>query len=71
MELMQSYEDNSHLQYNCRKDGKYIIIKEIRPKYSKAIIDQIDDAFANHFGFSEQEKDFSKKFDLNFRVKEN
>ena len=27
MELMQSYEDNSHLQYNCRKDGKYIIIK--------------------------------------------
>jgi hypothetical protein len=69
-ELMQSYEDTSHIQPNTRKDGKYIVIKEIRPKYSKSIIDQIDDLFAGHFGFNEAEKGFIRNFDLKFRIEE-
>jgi hypothetical protein len=33
LELMQSYEDNSNIKLNTRKDGKYCIrIKEIIPK---------------------------------------
>jgi|GEM_PF-755330 hypothetical protein len=69
--LMQSYNDNSHIQPNTRKDGEYyIVIKEIKPKYSKTIIDQIDDIFAEYFGFAEKEKEFIKTFDIKFRIEE-
>jgi hypothetical protein len=71
IELMQSYEKNSHIQPNARKGGEYcIIIKEIKPKYSKSIIDQIDDIFAEYFGFTEKEKEFIKTFDMKFRIEE-
>ena len=70
-ELMQSYEDNSRIKINVRQDGKYCIrIKEIIPKKSKGIIDQLDDIFAEYFGFTEKEKEFIKSFDLKFRVEE-
>ena len=71
IELMQSYEKTAHIQPNTRKDGKYcIVIKEIKPKYSKSIIDKIDDIFAEYFGFTEKEKEFIKTFDMKFRIEE-
>ena len=70
-ELMQSYEDKSDIKLNTRKGGKYcIVIKEIKPKRSKPIIDQIDDIFAEYFEFSEKEKEFIKNFDMKFRIDE-
>jgi type I restriction-modification system DNA methylase subunit len=69
--LMQSYDDNSNVKMNTRSDGKYCIrIKEILPKRSKNIIDQIDDIFAEYFEFTRKEKDFIKNFDLEFRIEE-
>jgi len=68
---MQSYDDHSHIQPNTRKGGEYcIVIKEIKPKYSKSIIDQIDDIFAEYYGFTEKEKEFIKTFDMKFRIEE-
>jgi type I restriction-modification system DNA methylase subunit len=70
-DLMQSYFDNSNIKLNTRDDGKYCIrIREILPKRSKAIIGQIDDIFAEYFGFTEKEKEFIKTFDLKFRIEE-
>lgn len=70
-ELMESYEKNSNMKLNLRSGGKYCIrIKEILPKKSKAIIDQIDEIFAGYFGFTEKEKGFIKTFDLKFRVEQ-
>ena len=68
-ELMESYENNSNVKLNLRSGGKYCIrIKEIIPKKSKAIIDQIDDIFADYFDFTSKEKEFIKTFDLKFRT---
>jgi hypothetical protein len=70
-DLMQSYFDNSNIKMNTRDDGKYCIrIREILPKRSKTIIDQIDDIFADYFGFADKEKEFIKTFDLKFRIEE-
>jgi hypothetical protein len=50
--------------------GYAIKIKEIIPSKSKAIIDEIDDIFAEYFEFSDEEKDFIRKFDIEFRIAE-
>ena len=68
---MQSYFDNSNIKMNTRANGSYCIrIREILPKRSKAIIDQIDDIFAKYFRFTNREKEFIKTFDLKFRIEE-
>jgi len=70
-ELMKSYEDNSNIKMNVRSDGKYCIrIKEIIPKKSKAIIDQIDDLLADYYTFTDKEKEFVKSFDVKFRMED-
>ena len=66
--LMESYDENSNIKINRRSGGYVIKIKEIIPKKSKDIIDQIDDAFADYFGFDDKEKEFIKKFDIEFRI---
>lgn len=66
--LMSSYKSNSNKRINVRSGGYAIRIIEIIPKHSKNIIDQIDDVFEEHFGFSDQEIRFIKTFDINFRM---
>ncbi|HDQ05533.1 MAG TPA: SAM-dependent DNA methyltransferase [Candidatus Bathyarchaeota archaeon] len=67
-ELMKSYDETSNEKINVRSDGNIIRIKEIIPKFSKKIIDQIDDVLAEYFGFSEEESNFIKDFDIDFRM---
>lgn len=67
-ELMTSYVSNSNERINIRSGGYAIKITEIIPKHSKDIIDQIDDTFAEHFGFSNQQTSYIKDFDLNYRM---
>ena len=67
-ELMKSYEENSNIKINERSGGYVIKIKEIIPSSSKEIIDQIDDIFAEYFEFTDEEKDFIRKFDIEFRI---
>jgi type I restriction-modification system DNA methylase subunit len=67
-ELMKSYDKNSNIKVNERMGGYAIKIKEIIPSKSKAIIDEIDDIFAEYFGFNQKEEEFIRKFDIEFRM---
>jgi hypothetical protein len=66
--LMESYDENANIKINLRSGGYVIKIKEIIPKKSKAIINKIDDVFADYFGFNNREREFIRKFDINFRM---
>jgi len=66
--LMEDYEKNANIKINARSGGYVIKIKEIIPKISKDILDEINDVFVEYFGFSEKEKDFIKDFDIDFRM---
>jgi type I restriction-modification system DNA methylase subunit len=66
--LMKDYEKNANLKINARSGGYVIKIKEIIPKLSKDILDQIHDVFVEYFGFSEEESNFIKDFDIDFRM---
>ena len=68
--LMTNYEDTSNLKINVRKGDYAVKIKEIIPQKSKSIIDKIDDIFAEYFEFNDKEKDFIRKFDIEFRIAE-
>jgi hypothetical protein len=67
-QLMKSYDETSNKKINSRDNGNIIRIKEILPKFSKKLIDQIDDVLAGYYDFSEKESDFIKGFDLGFRM---
>jgi len=67
-ELIISYDENSNIKIDQRASGNVIKIKEIIPKKSKDIIDLIDDIFAEYYEFSDDEKEFIKKFDIEFRM---
>ena len=67
-ELMKSYEENSNVKINLRAGGYVIRIKEIVPSKSKSIIDKIDGIFADYFELTEEEKQFIKNFDIEFRI---
>lgn len=69
-ELMESYQNSSNIKINRRSGGYVIKIREIIPSKSRSIIDQIDDVFADHFGFSDEERRFIKEFDIKFRIKD-
>ena len=38
------------------------------PKYSKAIIDEIDCRLAQHYGFTDEELDFISNYDIKYRM---
>jgi type I restriction-modification system DNA methylase subunit len=67
-ELMKSYDKNSNIKVNERMGGYVIKIKEIIPSKSKAIIDEIDNIFAEYYGFNQKEAEFITKFDIEFRI---
>jgi hypothetical protein len=69
-ELMKSYVENSNIKVNERMGGYAIKIEEIIPSKSKAIIDEIDDIFAQYFDFSQKQKEFIRNFDIEFRIAE-
>lgn len=69
-ELMESYDKNSNVKINIRSGGYAIKIKEIIPSKSRNIITQIDDVFADYFGFENEERKFINNFDIEFRIKD-
>ena len=67
-ELMEDYKENAK-----RKECTYaatgkVVYDEFYPGKSKHIIDKIDDFLANHYGFTDEEKDYIKTFSLTFRL---
>jgi hypothetical protein len=48
-----------------------LTVQCIIPKASKPIIDKIDEALAEHYGFSPIERDFLINYDIKYRMGQN
>ncbi len=68
--LMKSYIDNSEIKSCNMATIGQVSYREFHPRYSKKIIDEIDDIFANHYGFTKEESEFIKNFEIKFRMGE-
>ena len=66
--LMEDYKKNSKLKHTEYKATGKVVYREFYPGKSKKIIDQVDDILAEHYGFTNEEKDYIKNFDLKFRL---
>ncbi|MEJ5251628.1 MAG: Eco57I restriction-modification methylase domain-containing protein [Armatimonadota bacterium] len=56
-----------------RKEAYYkttgrVVYDEFYPKYSKSIIDEIDQVLARHYGFTDEELDFIINYDIKYRM---
>jgi hypothetical protein len=62
-QLMEDYRQNSEVtvRYNCEYQTFY-------PSRSKPIIDEIDRALAQHYGFTAEELDFIINYDIKYRM---
>lgn len=72
VELSRSLMDNYKMN-SVRKECTYqstgsVVYDEFRPKFSKPIIDEIDRALSEHYGFSDEELDYIINFDIKFRM---
>jgi len=66
--LMQDYKQNSQRKKcNYRTTGQ-VAYDEFFPGKSKAILDQIDDLLAEHYGFDAEELDAIKNYDIKYRL---
>ncbi|PIP47610.1 MAG: hypothetical protein COX14_05630 [Chloroflexi bacterium CG23_combo_of_CG06-09_8_20_14_all_45_10] len=59
--------------HSQRKEAYYattgqVTYDEFYPKYSKAIIDEIDRVLTKHYGFTEEELDFIINYDIKYRM---
>lgn len=66
--LMKKYDHTSNYKTNLRSGGYVIRIKEIIPSKSRNIIYKIDEVLSDYFQFNDDEKNFIKNFDLEFRI---
>lgn len=69
-ELMEDLKKHSIIKKTTYKKTGTVIYQEFYPKHSKPIIDKIDDVLANHYGLTEEQKQFVKTFDERFRMGE-
>lgn len=68
--LMRDYRDNSTIK-ECNYSGiGKVRYQEFRPKNSKKIIDKIDEVLGLYYGFTQQEIEFIKNYDIKFRLGE-
>lgn len=68
--LMADYKKHSRLKQTKYKRTGKVVYQEFYPKESKHILDEIDDVLAEHYGFSDKEREYVKNFDLRFRMGE-
>ena len=61
--------DQKSIRKTCfyKATGK-VVYDEYSPKYSKSIIDKIDELLAKHYGFTEEELDFIINYDIKYRM---
>ncbi|MBZ9688461.1 BREX-1 system adenine-specific DNA-methyltransferase PglX [Clostridium estertheticum] len=70
-ELMISYKQNSmEKTVNLGEKVGIVKFKEFHPKYSKKIIDKIDDLIGHIYGLCNEEIEFIKNYDVRFRMGE-
>lgn len=67
-ELMIDYENHKTRKETYYKATGKVVYDEYYPKYSKSIIDKIDELLAKHYGFTEEELDFIINYDIKYRM---
>jgi hypothetical protein len=67
-ELLEDLNRNAVTKTITTKDEDVISYAEFSTSPSKPIIDQIDRALAEHYGFSDEELDFITNYDIKFRL---
>ena len=68
LKLMADFKKNSKVIAMNYKAWGTMNIQCIYPKYSKSIIDEIDDVLARHYGFTDEELDFIINYDIKYRM---
>ncbi len=66
--LLTSYEQNSTLKEKKARNDQMVTEKQLFPAKSKSIIDKIDRALAQHYGFTDEELDFIINYDIKYRM---
>ena len=69
--LQVDYQNNSLIKVrNYSKKGRQFMMEKQHffIKYSKTIIDEIDNILAKHYGFTEEELDFIINYDIKYRM---
>ena len=67
--LMHSYEKNKEMATQFIKSrNQKTVFETFNPKFSKDIIDKIDELLAKHYGFTEEELDFVINYDIKYRM---
>jgi hypothetical protein len=67
-DLMVDLQKNSKIKEINNKNTGLITYQEFYPKYSKPIIDKIDDVLADLYRLTTEEREFIKHFDKEFRM---
>ncbi len=67
-DLMIDFKQNSRRKEAYYQTTGSVVYDEFYPRYSKPIIDQIDQALAKHYGFSDEELDFIINYDIKYRM---
>ena len=66
--LEEDLDKNKTLLVTNKKDGDANVSYAYNKKLSKSIIDKIDKALAEHYGFNEEELDFIINYDIKYRM---
>jgi hypothetical protein len=67
-ELTESIKEHSKRKIISTKQGHQIEYDEMKAVHSKPVIDRIDHALAQTYGFSEEEVDFLIHYDIKYRM---
>ena len=68
VDLMRDFQCHSNLVEMTYAGLGTLAIQCIYPKFSKSIIDEIDTALAQHYGFTDEELDFIINYDIKYRM---
>ena len=66
--LMNDYKNNSRKRTYVYKATGVVVYDEFYPKFSKAIIDEIDRLLGRHYSFSGDELDFILNYEIKYRM---
>lgn len=66
--LMENYSENSHMKTCKMATIGEVIFREYHPKYSKSIIDEIDELLGELYGFTKDQIEFIKNYQLRYRM---
>jgi len=66
--LMDDYRRNSRRREASYKTTGKVVYDEYYPRYSKSIIDEIDQVLAQHYKITNEELDYIVNYDIKYRL---